>query len=338
MAAADDGVEDLLTGRVQHADNTNEGKVVLIEVELVGVAEVHLFGLHGVVRGGEGQATEGVTAGTVLAGQVQDAVLQGGGQRHLLGAHTGVRAAIKHTLGCALDEQLGSVADAGRLQGDAVGRHGLAVTRELQGELLLPLALHVTTDDDGASTAVQTILGDVEGVHLLSQDDQGGLSSLTDLLEGLLELVEIDGRVVAHDADGTHLLQSLVVVGLDLLTLQEHVTNGLVGGASDLELEEAAVVAFNLVEHEHAADGHLVGGQGTGLVGADDGGATQGLDGGQGAHNSVLLGHAAGTQSQASGNDGGQTLGDGGDGQGDGDLEVVDGTLGAKDGTTVRTL
>ena len=38
-------------------------------------------------------------------------------------------------------------------------------------------------------------------------------------------------------------------------------------------------------------DGHVVGGEGAGLVGADDVGAAQRLDGGQLAHHGVPLGH-----------------------------------------------
>ena len=52
-------------------------------------------------------------------------------------------ASIQNTLGGALDEDLGSVSDPGGLLGRAVGGHGLAVTGELEGELLLPLGLDV---------------------------------------------------------------------------------------------------------------------------------------------------------------------------------------------------
>lgn len=190
------------------------------------------------------------------------------------------------------------------------------------------------------------------------------------LLKCLLELVEVNSRVVAHDADSAYFVKGLEVGSLDLLALQEHVTNRLVGGTSDFELQEVAVVALDLVEDEHAADkkkdilrktdndrginllqelthdarakvcyvpadGHLVGGQGTGLVGADDGGATQGLDGGQGAHDGVLLGHTAGTEGKASGDDSGQTFRDGGHSQRDSDFEVVHGTLGRSNKTWV---
>lgn len=53
---------------------------------------------------------------------------------------------------------------------------------------------------------------------------------------------------------------------------------------------------------------YLVGGEGSGLVGADDGRASERLDGRQRADNGVLLGHTAGSEREASGDDGGQTL------------------------------
>ena len=54
-------------------------------------------------------------------------------------------------------------------------------------------------------------------------------------------------------------------------------------------------VGLNLGEDESLADGHLVGGQGAGLVRADDGGAAEGLHRGQRPDNGVLLGHTAGS-------------------------------------------
>ena len=57
----------------------------------------------------------------------------------------------------------------------------------------------------------------------------------------------------------------------------------------------------------YPADRHLVGGEGAGLVGADDGGAAQGLHGGQRPDDGVLLGHAASPQGQAGGDNGRQT-------------------------------
>ena len=56
---------------------------------------------------------------------------------------------------------------------------------------------------------------------------------------------------------------------------------------------------------------HLVGGQGSCFVGADDAAATQGFHGRQRADDGVLLGHFPGSQSQASGDDHRETFGDG---------------------------
>lgn len=81
------------------------------------------------------------------------------------------------------------------------------------------------------------------------------------------------------------------------------------------------------MEQNSPANGHLIGGKSTSLIGADDRGATESLDGRQRPDNGVLLGHTAGTEGQASGDDGRQTFGNGGDGQSYGDLEVVDGAL-----------
>ena len=54
----------------------------------------------------------------------------------------------------------------------------------------------------------------------------------------------------------------------------EQITNRFISGSGDLEF-----VKFLLIlESEHLANGHHVGGQGTGLVRADDRGATKSLD------------------------------------------------------------
>ena len=131
--------------------------------------------------------------------------------------------------------------------------------------------------DDLGRFETSSALLNGEGVDLLGQDDESGLGGFTDLLEDVLELVEVDGGVVAHDRDGGDFLESAVVGGLGLGAGVEELADGLVGGAGDLELVELLVV----LEGEHLADGHHVGGQGSGLVGADDGGAAESLDGGQ---------------------------------------------------------
>ena len=54
---------------------------------------------------------------------------------------------------------------------------------------------------------------------------------------------------------------------------------------------------------------HLVQGECTCLVTADDCGATQGLHTGQGTHNGSLFGHLVGAKSQTRGDHSGQSLG-----------------------------
>merc|ERR1712073_76498 len=116
----------------------------------------------------------------------------------------------------------------------------------------------------------------------------GSLSGLSNLLKDLLELVEVDGRVVAHHGDSGHLLQGLEVGTLDLLSVVEDIANRLVGGSRDLELLK---VSGLVSEGEHLADGHHVGGECAGLVRADDAGAAESLDRREAPHNSVLGSH-----------------------------------------------
>jgi len=66
----------------------------------------------------------------------------------------------------------------------------------------------------------------------------------------------------------------------------------------------------------HPADGHLVGGEGAGLVRAADRGAPQCLHRGQTSHDGILLGHAAGAQCQACGDDSREALRNGSHRQG----------------------
>ena len=66
----------------------------------------------------------------------------------------------------------------------------------------------------------------------------------------------------------------------------EDVSNGLIGRPADLKLLKVPSVR---AEDEHLADAHHVGGEGAGLVRADNGGAAQGLHGGKGPANKDLL-------------------------------------------------
>ena len=147
---------------------------------------------------------------------------------------------------------------------------------EFQGEFLLPFGFHILADSLSRFQSASRF-GDVIGVQFLSQNNQSGLGGFTDLLESILVFVEVNGRVVAHNGASGDFLKSQVVTSLDLLAVVEQVANGLVGGSRELEFVEFLLV----LEGEHLADGHHVGGEGAGLVGADNAGATQGLNRGQ---------------------------------------------------------
>ena len=56
-----------------------------------------------------------------------------------------------------------------------------------------------------------------------------------------------------------------------LFATVKHVADGLVGGSGDLELVDICGAAVG----EHLADGHHVGGQGAGFVGANDRGTAE---------------------------------------------------------------
>ena len=77
----------------------------------------------------------------------------------------------------------------------------------------------------------------------------------------------------------------------------------------------------------HPAHGHLVGGQGSGLVGADHRRAAERLDRRQTSNDGVLLRHPTSSECKTGRDDGRQSLRYGGNGQRHGNLEVVDGAL-----------
>ena len=55
------------------------------------------------VKSGKSKTTEGVTASTVLTGEVKDAVANGGGHWNLSVTDANVGASIKHTFGSTLE-------------------------------------------------------------------------------------------------------------------------------------------------------------------------------------------------------------------------------------------
>merc|ERR1719222_931280 len=272
LLAEDNGWGHLHPGGVQHTDDATEGEVDLILGKLAGFLQVHILGVHGGVGGGQTQASQSVSAGSVANGLLHDLVSHLLGHGDLLGSNPGVGASVQDTLGSSLHKHLGSVSETSGLLWCAVGGHGLPVSAELQGVVLLPLALQILPHGLGGLEASSS-LGDRVGIDLLSQGDQSGLGGLANLLEDVLEVIEVQSGDVTHDRNCGHFLQSNKVGSLHFLAGVEDVSDRLVGGPGDFKLLEVVLVS----EGEHLADRHHVGGEGAGLVRADDGGAAKSL-------------------------------------------------------------
>ena len=145
----------------------------------------------------------------------------------------------------------------------------------------------------------------VDGGHHLPAGVEGGLAHPGGLrLHGGLAEADLGGPVHQGALGGlAHGVAGLIGVGVGA---QGHGPGGL------------RLVA-PVVHH-----GHLVLGQGAGLVRADDLGAAQGLHGGELADDGVALGHVGHADGQHDGHHRGQALGDGGHSQAHGHHEGAD--------------
>lgn len=76
----------------------------------------------------------------------------------------------------------------------------------------------------------------------------------------------------------------------------------------------------------YPADWHLIGGQSTSLVRTNNWGTTQGFHGGKASNNCILLGHSAGSKSQAGGNNSRQALRNSSNSKSNSNLKVIDST------------
>mmetsp|Transcript_14088 Transcript_14088/g.38770 ORF Transcript_14088/g.38770 Transcript_14088/m.38770 type:complete len:974 (+) Transcript_14088:288-3209(+) len=95
------------------------------------------------------------------------------------------------------------------------------------------------------------------------------------------------------------------------------------------EVGDSAVLVVDIelvmgVGGDEGDEGHFVLGEGSGLVGADGGNGSEGLDGWKGADDGVLLGHVADSPGVGDGDDGLESLWDHGDGAHEGDGEGVE--------------
>ena len=219
--------------------------------------------------------------------------------------------------GAAVGRDLGVGAACQRQHAQGLVGHGLVGGHELGATLLGQRNDLVALVDMGAQAdhhvgralgvllilAVQGL--DDHGHHLAARVKRGlaharmlGSQASEPRLAGI-----VDERTLGRLTHG--LAQLLVPLGVGA---QSHAGQELLLRRSELVLD----------------DGHLVLGEGTGLVGADGLRAAKGLDGRELADNRLTLGHLGHAERQHDGHDGNQALGDGGDGKRDSDHKGVE--------------
>ena len=90
---------------------------------------------------------------------------------------------------CYLDKHLGSWGELSNgFQWDTEAAHRLAVTRELERKVFLPLTLYELVASGSLFLLGHATLADIVDIHLLAQHSQSSLGSLTDLLVACLRL------------------------------------------------------------------------------------------------------------------------------------------------------
>ena len=228
LTAAGDGIKDFLARGIQHTNNTNKGHVVFVGGKLGRVGNIHVGNFGRGIQSGQSKTTQSVATSTVLAGDFHNFVVNGRSHWHLLGSNANVATAIQDTFRGSFAEHFGSVSKAGALEGNAVRRHGFTVSGEFHGEILLPFSVHILADYNSRVTTVHANFADVVGIELLAEGDECRFSCLADLFKGLFVLVEIDGRVVAHHADGGDFVQSFEIAGADLSAVHADFANRFV--------------------------------------------------------------------------------------------------------------
>lgn len=327
FTALADAVSDFGPGRVQHTNKTKESHVLL---------ELCIFG-GGLGRLGErvvdvvnaGQSHDAETAFAVFEnfGLNQGGKLFGQGNTPAAAADQNVGAAVQDGFRGALDEQL-LHSSIGNQDGHGLPVAGKFVGRQSLDTLFVVLAGVVKTLL-GGGVGFAGVVCSISGANLLDQNSQGTFGWLTNVAKASLFGVVCEFGVVAQGGDLDHLGNGgrRGSRALERLSVQGD-------GAHRFEACPLHIQLFQtgsrFVDVDEGADAHLVGGQSTRLVGADDGAAAQSLDGWQIANDCILGRHLAGAEREASGDDNSETFGNGGDTERNGNLEVVDGALGER--------
>lgn len=180
--------EYLSSGRVQHADDADERDVLFVVDELARVLEIVFGRRGGRVDAAEGETAERVAARAVLVHEPEYLLLELVRHGNLGLADADVRAALDDRLGCALDVEARRALR--RLVGRHVHRHGLAVARELEREVLDELLPDDVVAAHGLLLRRQHRLVRAVHVHLLDEHGERSLGRLSDLLVDLRNGVE----------------------------------------------------------------------------------------------------------------------------------------------------
>lgn len=163
-------------------------------------------------------------------------------------------------------------------------------------------------------------MGDIPGSNLLGQDSESAFGGFANVVVSSLFVVICELGVIAESSDfgdlceggrsGSGILECLSVVQYSAFRSETGTLHG-----------ELIKARGGFVQEDDLVDAHLVGGQSSSLVRADDTAASQCLNGWQASYDGVLGGHLAGSQSEAGSDDDGETFRNGGNSEGDGDLK-----------------
>ncbi|TKW53161.1 hypothetical protein CTA1_10886 [Colletotrichum tanaceti] len=316
--------------------------------------------------GGLGGTLDGDTAvGLLQRGSVVNTVTGHGSQvttllQHLddlvlvLGEHLGetvgaLAKIVDGSAGHVAVEKLVRVVDLGTelehaacLDSDGVGVTSKHLNLETKG-LSLENGLAGIAARGGPSSSLTATAGELGGL-LLEKSGLffGAVGEGKDGLGGTLGAGVADAAVGGDGGDslgdgveGGELL-GLPAVGQELLGLGvtlESQDGDLINGVESLDVVRGSEsgdshhpVDVNTLHYEGLTDGQLVGGEGTGLVGAKNVDTSQGLDGSELLNNGLLLGEVGGTDGEGGGGNTGQTDGDTDDEENQGIVEKVDGS------------
>jgi hypothetical protein len=319
-----DTVKDFHPWWIQHTDNTQEGQVLFVFNEFSSVNQIHLGIWNWAIVDSQSQAPQSISAGSVFEDQRFDVFFHVSSEFNSFVTDSGFGAPFENGFGGTFDEQF-VVATGFFFNKDG---HRFSVSGELESVSFFVHSFDLAVYSRAFLAGGETVQVFTENVEFLNQNGQSGFSSLTNLLVNTFSGVEIDSGVVTQSTSRGEFNQIWVVntFGWAVVGVVEG-TFWLVSGARHRVLSDVEFAVGNRLNGEHFADGHLVGGEGTGFIGTDNGSATESFDGWKRPDNGVFLGHSVGTESQTGGDDGWETFWDSSDGEGDSDFEVVNSTF-----------